>query len=93
MHNSTAAKPPGRKKSVSAGAAAETLWRFRRMIQSGDRGHVASDDKTNAGLPVFPNLGILSSSSRNVATVDRRDDGVVKKATKWLEAAGAPLPI
>ncbi|MEH2562021.1 hypothetical protein [Bradyrhizobium sp. AZCC 2289] len=52
------------------------------MIQSGDRGHVVSDDKTNAWLAVFPNLGILSSCSRNVATVDRRDDDVVKQATK-----------
>src|SRR5450755_403952 len=42
------------QKSVSAGAMAETLWRFRRPRYSGDRCHAPSDDKINIQLSIFP---------------------------------------
>jgi hypothetical protein len=41
------------QKNASAGAAAEALWRFRRIGWSGDRGHGHSNDETNLWLPVF----------------------------------------
>lgn len=72
---------------------AETPWRIRQTSSSGGRGvTIPPNNETNVKLPIFPILAPLNSS-RSVVTVFRSDDGAVKEATKWPQAAGASLCI